>query len=359
MHRESPSVVYRFERFTLSPRRRMLWRDGEEVALIPRYFDLLVLLIERRHEAVHRREIFERVWQDVAVSESALSQAVRTLRRTLGDDSREPRFIRTVSRHGYQFVLPGVVVEAAEPEGEPPGAAAAPAVLAPDQSAPRSADSLWQAAASGGVAAGVVAGGLGGLLLVVVPGSQAPIVIAPVLAVLGAACGGLGAAGVAVGITAIGARLGWPASAAWAFGGAVGGATVGLTTQWLARWAGAALFGLHVPFEGGLQGAVLGAAAGLGLAAGGATSGRRLAVVATTCGMSGLLLTAFGHPLVGGTIHQLAQAVAGSPATLAPLGRLLGEPEFGTVSGAILALGESATFGLGLAWGLRRHSNLT
>ncbi|MGE3344584.1 MAG: transcriptional regulator [Vicinamibacterales bacterium] len=358
MHRESPSVVYRFERFTLSPRRRMLWRDGEEVPLIPRYFDLLVLLIERRHEAVHRREIFERVWQDVAVSESALSQAVRTLRRTLGDDSREPRFIRTVSRHGYQFVLPGVVVEAAEPDGETAGVTAAAAPV-PVPGAPRSAVPLWQDAAIGGVAAGVVAGALGGALLVVGPGSQAPVVIAPVLAVLGAVCGGLGAAGVAVGISAIGARLGWPAPAAWAFGGAIGGATVGLTTQWLARWAGAALFGLQVPFEGGLQGAVLGAAAGLGLAAGGATAGRRLALVATTCGLSGLLLTAFGHPLVGGTIHQLAQAVAGSPATLAPLGRLLGEPEFGAVSGAILAVGESATFGLGLAWGLRRHSNLT
>ena len=65
--------------------------------LIPRYFDLLLLLVERRREAVHRREIFDRVWGDVIVSDSALSQAVRTIRRTLGDDSREPRFIRTIS----------------------------------------------------------------------------------------------------------------------------------------------------------------------------------------------------------------------------------------------------------------------
>ena len=55
--------------------------------LIPRYFDLLLLLIERRREAVHRREIFDRVWADAIVSESALSQAVRTIRRALGDDS--------------------------------------------------------------------------------------------------------------------------------------------------------------------------------------------------------------------------------------------------------------------------------
>ena len=100
---------YRFDNFILSPRRRLLVRDGRELPLIPRYFDLLVFLVERRHEAVHRREIFDRVWSDVVVSDSALSQAIRTLRRTLGEDPREPRFIRTVSRHGYRFVFSDVI----------------------------------------------------------------------------------------------------------------------------------------------------------------------------------------------------------------------------------------------------------
>ena len=126
--RPKPTVVirYRFSDFTLSPRRRLLLREGREVPLIPRYFDLLVLLVERRHEAVHRRDIFDRVWTDVIVSDSALSQAVRTLRRTLGDDSREPRFIRTVARHGYRFVFADVIEE--EDDGvwpEPVTAAAA------------------------------------------------------------------------------------------------------------------------------------------------------------------------------------------------------------------------------------------
>jgi DNA-binding winged helix-turn-helix (wHTH) protein len=96
---------YHFGNFIVSPRRRLLVRDGLELPLIPRYFDLLVFLIERRHEALHRRDIFDRVWNDVIVSDSALSQAIRTIRRTLGDDSREPRFIRTVSRRGYRFVF--------------------------------------------------------------------------------------------------------------------------------------------------------------------------------------------------------------------------------------------------------------
>ncbi len=55
----SPPREYRFGEFTLSPYRRALLRGTEELRLIPRYFDLLVLLVERRPEAVHRREIFE------------------------------------------------------------------------------------------------------------------------------------------------------------------------------------------------------------------------------------------------------------------------------------------------------------
>src|SRR5215510_13078729 len=102
---------YRFGEFVLSPRRRLLIRGGHEQPLIPRYFDLLVFLIERRGDAVHRRDIFDRVWRDVIVSDSALSQAIRTIRRAIGDDSREPRFIRTVSRHGYRFVFPDVTAE--------------------------------------------------------------------------------------------------------------------------------------------------------------------------------------------------------------------------------------------------------
>jgi len=66
------------------------------------------VLIRRRDEALARREILDAVWQDVVVSDGALSQAVRTLRRALGDDPRAPRFIRTVSRHGYQFIFPDV-----------------------------------------------------------------------------------------------------------------------------------------------------------------------------------------------------------------------------------------------------------
>ncbi|HYN02570.1 MAG TPA: winged helix-turn-helix domain-containing protein [Vicinamibacteria bacterium] len=111
-----PPPRYRFAEFTLSPARRALFRSGREVPLIPRYLDLLLLLVEKRSVALHRQEILDRVWADVVVSDGALSQAVRTLRRTLGEDG-ERVFVRTVSRHGYQFVCP--VAEEAD-DGEAP-----------------------------------------------------------------------------------------------------------------------------------------------------------------------------------------------------------------------------------------------
>ncbi len=100
---------FTFGTFVLSPGHRVLLRDGRPVRLIPKYFDLLVLLVAERQRAVTRQEIFDRVWADVVVSDGALSQAVRTIRRALSDGPQAAQFIRTVSRHGYQFV--GDVVE--------------------------------------------------------------------------------------------------------------------------------------------------------------------------------------------------------------------------------------------------------
>jgi hypothetical protein len=62
-----------------------------------------------------------------------------------------------------------------------------------------------------------------------------------------------------------------------------------------------------------------------------------------------------GRPLVGGTVHVIAQAVQGSQVTLTPLGRLLGEPDFGALARAIIAIGEGTFFGFGLAFGLTRR----
>lgn len=447
---------YRFSEFILSPRRRLLVRAGRELPLIPRYFDLLVFLVERRHEAVHRREIFDRVWSDVIVSDSALSQAIRTLRRTLGEDPREPRFIRTVSRHGYRFVFPDVVeeqdddawpqeadassdgiraeaVDAFEPLlervtrvarsqqeeedrreaaellhalgtaealrrlGTRPGHAVARALLrdtrwespaadrVPVLGAPapvavareliasrfrgaaRMAAARWAGASIGGAAAGTAAGVAGGLLLTFAPGSAAPMAVVPVLAAIGGACGAIGGAGVGAGLSFAEATARSWRGVALVCGAALGGTIVGSAVQWLTRWSLAALVGLSFDTGGAVEGLVLGGTAGLGYAI--ATSGvqgglaaprgrQRLqaaVLTAVLCGAGAFALTRSGRPLVGGTLHAIARDARGSQITLTPLARLIGEPDFGPVSQALLGTGEGAMFGFGLALGLMRR----
>ena len=381
---------YRFGDFVLSPRRRLLVWRGRERPLIPRYFDLLVFLIEHRHEAVHRRDIFDIVWNDVVVSDSALSQAIRTIRRTLQDDSREPRFIRTVSRHGYRFVFPDLVEENDGDgwPGEDPAAAAADGTAAADPYEPllqritgvtadqseedrreaaemlhalgiaealrrlnarpghvyarallrdarwdttdagavpilgepasfavaaalvrlrlrrtsRIVAARWAGASLGAATAGSIAGAIGGLILVLAPGSTASAALVVVLGVIGACSGGAGGAAVGAGLSIAETTAKSQRTAALVAGGALGGGFAGFAAEWLGRWSLAALVGLHLDIHGGLEGVVIGGAAGLGYAL--ATSRaqglaaprgeRRLAaalVVAGVCGASAFVLS--------------------------------------------------------------------
>jgi len=78
-------------------------------------------------------------------------------------------------------------------------------------------------------------------------------------------------------------------------------------------------------------------------------------LVAAACGLSALGLTLAGRFLVGGTIHAIAQASQGAQVSLTPLGRLVGEPDFGPLSRAVIGTGEGALFGFGLAAGLTRR----
>src|SRR5207244_407182 len=99
---------------------------------------------------------------------------------------------------------------------------------------------------------------------------------------------------------------------------------------------------------GAFEGVVIGAAAGLAYAAatsraeGGvaAPRGHRrwgvALLVAAACGIGALGLSVAARPLVGGTLHLIAQASQGSEVTLAPIGALIGEPEFGPVTRALI-----------------------
>ena len=103
----------RFGPFTLDERARQLRRGTQPVHLSPKAFDLLVLLVGRRPEAISKREVHERLWRDTFVSDVNLAVLIAEIRTALDDDARRPQFIRTVQRFGYAFS--GVVAEVTRP----------------------------------------------------------------------------------------------------------------------------------------------------------------------------------------------------------------------------------------------------
>jgi DNA-binding winged helix-turn-helix (wHTH) protein len=451
---------FRFGPFVLSPAHRVLLRDGVDLPLIPRYFDLLMLLVAHRNRAVTRHEIFDLVWKDIVVSDGALSQAVRTIRRALGDDPREPQFIRTVARHGYQFVRTDVIeedddrpletkVRAASPDeatsvsipaadsyaglidcllrrgafknardderwdaaeqlhalgtsealrriddlsgheearailrdarwsvagaGDVPlvrshGAAGAigGVIALRLRRAAWAVASRWVSASLGGAAAGVLAGSIGGLALWLVPQSHATSGAIPALALVGAAAGALGAAGVGAGLVLAEALSRSHRTLALVVFGALSGGLTGAFAQALARALISSLFGRDAPImTGASEGLLLGFAAGLGYAVststrpgGGMATPRGRARLRTAlatgfaCAAAATLLAWMNRHLVASSLDAMAEVFNGSAVGLAPIARLLGEEQLRPVTRTLASAFEGLVFGAGVAFGL-------
>ena len=97
-------MIYRFGEFELDIDAGELRRNGEGLEVQAKPFLLLVYLVRNAHRPVTKREIFDSLWQDAAVSEASLRQLIKLIRRTLGDDGEQQRFLRTIRGRGYRFV---------------------------------------------------------------------------------------------------------------------------------------------------------------------------------------------------------------------------------------------------------------
>jgi Tol biopolymer transport system component/DNA-binding winged helix-turn-helix (wHTH) protein len=97
----------------VEPRRNRIVSEDSERRLDPRLMEVLVHLAARAGEVITRDELSDAVWKDTFISENTVSQAVSRLRKALGDDSQQPRFIETISKSGYRLVA------AVQRRGEP------------------------------------------------------------------------------------------------------------------------------------------------------------------------------------------------------------------------------------------------
>lgn len=93
-----------FEDQVLDVPRRELSRARAPILVEPKAFDLLVYLIENRHRLVTKDDLIERIWDGRIVSDSALTSAINSARKAVGDSGQEQRLIRTSARKGFRFV---------------------------------------------------------------------------------------------------------------------------------------------------------------------------------------------------------------------------------------------------------------
>lgn len=332
---------FRFDRFVLDRRERVLARDGAVVELNARYFDALALMVAEPGALISKDRFLDEVWRGVPVTDEALTQCVKTLRRALGDDAAAPRFIVTVPKHGYRFVA------AVEGDGASDGGSGVQEYR--PQSVPLSVADLTGA----GMLGGGIAGAIGGLLygFAAAPSGAGGVSTVLVLALLTALVAVVGGAGVAGGI-ALARRFG---AGSWRYaivGGAVGGLVVGAVVKLLGMDAFTLLLGQSPgDFTGASEGLAIGFAVGLA-----ALIAHRLgdrvrqgaAITTVIGGAAGALVILSGGRLMAGSLDTMAHNVAHSRLSLAPIGALFGESGLGPTSQVVTGALEGALFAAGV-----------
>lgn len=102
--RDIDQKVYEFGSFRLEAGERRLMHAGQPIPLKPKIFDLLLFMVERRGQLIVKEELMKEVWPDAIVEDNNLTVSMSILRKALGEDRFDKRFIETVPRLGYRFI---------------------------------------------------------------------------------------------------------------------------------------------------------------------------------------------------------------------------------------------------------------
>lgn len=102
----APVTELIFEPFRLDVINERLWRDGSEIHLTPKAFAVLRYLAEHSGQLITKEILLKTLWSNTAVTDAVLTVCIGEIRKTLGDIPNKPKFIATVHRRGYRFLLP-------------------------------------------------------------------------------------------------------------------------------------------------------------------------------------------------------------------------------------------------------------
>jgi Tol biopolymer transport system component/DNA-binding winged helix-turn-helix (wHTH) protein len=116
MNAKTPDL--QFDDVRVAPCAFKVWKAGRELALEPKTFNVLLYLIENRGRVIEKSELLETVWKDTFVTENAMTREIAKLRKALGDDPKEARYIQTVHTRGYRFIAEVVEIDGAKENGD-------------------------------------------------------------------------------------------------------------------------------------------------------------------------------------------------------------------------------------------------
>src|SRR5215831_4949088 len=93
---EQPKHSYEFGPFRLDKAKHLLLRDGQAVPLTPKALETLLMLVENRQRVVEKDDLMQLIWPDSFVEEGSLTRNIYLLRKTLGENPNDHRYIVTV-----------------------------------------------------------------------------------------------------------------------------------------------------------------------------------------------------------------------------------------------------------------------
>ncbi len=124
---DGKSLIYQFDDVRVDLKAFRVFKAGTPVTVEPKSFEVLVFLIENRGRLIEKKELLDAVWKDAFVTENAMTRVIAQLRKALGDDKKQARYIETAPTRGYRFipdvqVAHSVTAHVGSSDGEPSAA---------------------------------------------------------------------------------------------------------------------------------------------------------------------------------------------------------------------------------------------
>lgn len=111
-------IIYEFADFRVDVKNNLLQQNEKAISITPKVFETLILLLENAGNLIKKNEMMAKIWHDRFVEESNLTFNIKMLRKALGDDANNPKFIENIPRKGYRFIAEVRQISENQPDAE-------------------------------------------------------------------------------------------------------------------------------------------------------------------------------------------------------------------------------------------------